>query len=283
MKDSTFYKNHTINCGGKLLDLSTVKLMGIVNLTPDSFYDGGKIKNDKDLLLQCEKYLNEGATILDFGAQSTKPNALKISLEEEIQRIENKIQLVIKRFPDAILSVDTYYSKVAKTAVDNGAHIVNDISAGSLDNKMIPTMLNLNVPYIASHILGTPSTMQDNPTYENVTTEVYNALSKVKTELFSKGFKDLIIDPGFGFGKSMEHNYELLNNLDHLKSLHLPVLVGISRKSMIWKKLKNSPDEALNGTTVLNTIAVIKGANILRVHDVKEAKECIDLVYSMNS
>lgn len=256
--------------------------MGIVNLTPDSFYDGGKIKNDKDLLLQCEKHLNEGAEILDFGAQSTKPNALKIPLEEEIRRIENKIQLAIKSFPESILSVDTYYASVAKTAVDNGAHIINDISAGTMDVQMIPTMLNLNVPYIASHIQGTPSTMQNNPSYENVTTEVYKALSNVKAELFSKGFKDLIIDPGFGFGKTMEHNYELLNNMEHFKSLNLPVLVGVSRKSMIWKKLKSSPGEALNGTTVLNTIALIKGANILRVHDVKEAKECVNLVQALN-
>ena len=213
--------------------------MGIVNLTPDSFYDGGKIKNENDLLSQCEQHLNEGATILDLGAQSTKPNAIKVSVEEEIDRVSKHIHIVIKHFPEALVSVDTYYTKVATSAINSGAHIINDISGGTIDKTMLDAVLDLNVPYIASHIQGTPATMQTNPSYKNVTTEVYKELSTIKGKLFSKGFKDLIVDPGFGFGKTVEHNYELLNNLSHLKSLNLPILVGVSRKSMIWKKLNS--------------------------------------------
>ena len=281
MKDTTFYKKQHINCGGKLLDLSTPKIMAIVNITPDSFYDGGKNKDDKSLLKACEKHLTDGASILDVGGQSTRPGSEQIGAESELSRILPAIKLITKEFPESTVSVDTYWSKVAKQAVESGANIINDISAGSLDEQMLNTVLDLNVPYIASHLKGTPQNMQDSPEYDNITTEVYQNLSKIKASLYQKGFNDLLVDPGFGFGKTTEHNFELLNNLDHFNNLGLPILVGLSRKSMICKTLKSTPKEALNGTSALNTIALLKGANILRVHDTKEAFEVIQLVNSL--
>jgi dihydropteroate synthase len=282
LKDTTFYKKQHINCGGKLLDLSTPKVMAIVNLTPDSFYDGGKIDSEKSLLKTCEKHLADGASILDLGGQSTRPGAVKISTETEIPRVLPAIESIIKEFPQSIISIDTYHASVAQKAVESGAKIINDISAGTLDINMIKTVLELKVPYIASHIQGNPVTMQENPKYNDITTDVYQSLSKTKNELFQKGFNDLLIDPGFGFGKTTDQNFELLNNLDHFKNLGLPILVGLSRKSMIWKTLKSNPQDALNGTTSLNTIALLKGAAILRVHDVKEAMETITLCNNLH-
>ena len=281
MKDSTFCKNQHINCGGKLLDLSTPKVMAIVNITPDSFYDGGKNSDNKSILQACEKHLKEGASILDIGGQSTRPGAEQINAETELSRVLPAIQLITKEFPESILSIDTYWAKVAKEAIDAGAKIINDISAGSLDIEMLNTVLELNVPYIASHLKGDLKNMQTTPEYQDITTEVYQSLSKIKSTLFQKGFNDLLIDPGFGFGKTTAHNFELLNNLEHFKSLGLPILVGLSRKSMIWKTLNSTAKEALNGTTTLNTIALLKGANILRVHDTKEAIQVIELVQQL--
>ena len=278
MKDTTFYKKHHINCGGKLLDLSTPKVMAIVNVTPDSFFDGGENTTEKVILKNCEKHLLDGASILDVGGQSTRPGAEQIGAEKELFRVLPVIEAINKEFPTAIISIDTYHSNVAKQSIDVGATLINDISAGSLDDKMLQTILKLNVPYIASHIQGTPETMQESPTYSNVVSDLYQSLSKVKTELLQNGLNDLLIDPGFGFGKTTAQNFELLGNLDHFKSMELPIVVGLSRKSIIWKTLNISPNESLNGTTSLNTIALLKGANILRVHDVKEAIETIQLV-----
>jgi dihydropteroate synthase len=277
LKDTTFYKKQHINCGGKLLDLSTPKVMAIVNLTPDSFYDGGTNNTKKKILLLCEKHLKAGAEILDVGGQSTRPGAEQMGSDKELKRVLPALEVISKEFPESFISIDTYHAKVAEEAVSTGAHIINDISAGSLDDSMHKVVLELGVPYIASHIKGTPQNMGINPFYSNVTTEVYNRLSQIKNALFQKGFNDLIIDPGFGFGKTIEQNFELLNNLTHFKNLNVPIIVGFSRKSMIWKTLGKSPKESLNGTTSLNTIALLKGANIIRVHDVQEAIETITL------
>lgn len=251
--------------------------MAIVNITPDSFFDGGKNDNLKSILKNCTEHLQQGAKILDIGGQSTRPGAERISAETEMKRVIPAIEAINKEFPDAIISVDTFYAKVAKHAIQAGATMVNDISAGSLDDEMLKTVLSLNVPYVASHIRGNPQNMQNDPSYSNVVTEVYKDLSSIKKKLRSNGFKDLLIDPGFGFGKTKNQNFELLANLDHFQNLACPILVGLSRKSMIWKTLKSTPSEALNGTTALNAIALLKGANILRVHDVKEASEVIKL------
>ena len=274
MKDTIFYKKHSLNIGGKLLDLSTPKVMGILNATPDSFYDGGKYSEEHLLLKQAEKHLKEGASILDIGGQSTRPGAEFISADEEIKRVIPAIQSIVKHFPEAIISLDTFYSKVAEAGINEGVHIINDVSSGSIDSEIFKVVLEHNIPYIATHFSEVPQNT-------NVAVEVTLALSKIKADLFQKGFKDLIIDPGFGFGKTMEQNFELMGNLNQLLTLNLPILVGISRKSMIWKTLKTTPENALNGTTLLNTIALLKGANILRVHDVKEALECVKLIQAI--
>lgn len=278
MKDTIFSKNRTINCGGKLLDLSTPQVMGIVNVTPDSFYDGGKNNSITTILQQCEKHLVEGAKILDIGGQSTRPGATQVGTAEEIKRVTPALASIHKEFPHAILSIDTYHAQVAKAAVQHGTTMINDISSGSIDPEMLPHVIEWNLPYIASHIQGTPADMQNNPMYQKVTDEVISELQNVKAKLTNGGFNNLLVDPGFGFGKSMEHNFELLNNLDQFKQLEVPLLVGLSRKSMIWKTLNTSPEKAMNGTTSLNTIALLKGADILRVHDVKEAVEAVKLI-----
>lgn len=268
----------TINCLGKLIDLSSPKVMGILNLTPNSFYDGGKFKNEKSILNQVDKMLSDGATFIDIGAYSSKQNAEFVSEKEEENRLFPVIELILKEFPETLISIDTFRSAIAKKAIENGACIVNDISAGSLDDKMFETIANLQVPYIMMHMKGNPQTMQGLAHYENIVKEMLFYFSEKVASARSFGINDLIIDPGFGFAKKMEHNFEVLNNLELFQMLELPILVGFSRKSMIYKTLETSAEFALNGTTVLNTIALQKGAKILRVHDVREAIECVKLV-----
>jgi dihydropteroate synthase len=268
----------TINCNGILISLETPKVMGILNVTPDSFYDGGKYKDEKSFVLQVEKMLLDGATFVDVGAYSSKPNASEVSEKEEENRLLPIVELLIKNFPNLILSIDTFRSRIAEKAVQNGAAIINDISAGRFDKNMMQTVGELQVPYIMMHLKGNPKTMQSLANYEDCTKEVYYYFSEKIQEARSYKIYDLIIDPGFGFAKTINHNYEILQNLELFQHLELPVLAGISRKSMIYKALEISANESLNGTTVLNTIALQKGAKILRVHDVKEAVECVKLL-----
>lgn len=271
-------QHSTINCKGQLIDLSQPKVMGILNITPNSFYDGGKYKDELQIVNQVEKMLNDGATFIDVGAYSSKPNAEFVSEEEELNRLLPIINLLIEKFPDILLSVDTFRSQVAKKAIEAGVALVNDISAGMLDEKMIETVAKLNVPYIMMHMKGNPQTMQNLTNYDDVVKEMIYYFSERIQLARSFGMNDIIIDPGFGFAKTLEQNYEVLQKLELFSMLDLPLLAGISRKSMIYKTLENSPEEALNGTTVLNTIALQKGAKILRVHDVKEAVECVKLM-----
>ena len=251
--------------------------MGILNMTPDSFYGGSRTTTEKEILEMAETMLTEGATFLDLGAYSSRPGADDIPVEEELKRMLPAIELVLKEFPEVILSVDTFRAQVAEKSIQAGAAMINDISAGKLDEKMLPVIAQFQVPYIMMHMKGTPQTMKDLNQYEDLTSEVLFYFSERIEEARKLGINDIIIDPGFGFAKNIQQNYELLDKLDLFKNLDLPVLAGISRKSMIWKKLDISASEALNGTTVLNTTALLKGANILRVHDVKEAMECIKL------
>ena len=272
----------TINCKGKLIDFSSPKVMGVLNITPDSFYDGGYYKNEKELLSQTEKMLLEGATFIDIGAYSSKPGASHISEEEELQRILPVVTAIIKEFPETIISIDTFRSSIAKETVAIGAALINDISGGTLDEKMFETVAKLQVPYILMHMKGTPQNMQKNPTYGNITTELISFFSEQIFKLHQLHLKDVVIDVGFGFGKTLEHNYQLLKDLSLFKNLDVPVLAGISRKSMLYKPLDISAKEALNATTAANTIALLNGANILRVHDVKEAVEAINIVNLLN-
>lgn len=267
----------TINCKGQIIDLSTPKIMGILNITPNSFYDGGKYSLENNAIAQVEKMLKEGATFIDIGAYSSKPNAEFVSEEEELNRIIPVVKTLIKEFPEALLSIDTFRSTVAQECINNGAALINDISAGSLDKKMMGVIASNNVPYIMMHLRGTPQTMQDQTNYEHIINEILTYFSDKVNKARSLGINDLIIDPGFGFAKTTDQNYEILSNLEQFKMLELPILAGVSRKSMIYKTLDTSPEEALNGTTVLNTIAITKGATIIRVHDVKEAMECVKL------
>ena len=272
----------TINCKGNLIDLSTPKVMGILNVTPDSFYDGGKYKDEVGILNQVEKMLQDGATFIDVGAYSSKPGAEYVAEVEELNRLLPVIELIVRTFPEALLSVDTFRSEVAEKAVAYGVAIVNDISAGMLDEKMLETIAHLQVPYIMMHMKGTPQTMQSFTTYENLVKEMMFYFSERIRKARSFGLNDLIVDPGFGFAKTLEQNYELLQKLAYFRILELPLLVGLSRKSMIYKLLEISSNEALNGTSILNTIALQKGASILRVHDVKEAVECVTLLEFLN-
>ncbi len=253
-------------------------VMGILNSTPDSFFDGGKYITETEWLKHARQMIAEGADIIDIGAYSTRPGAKKISEKEELERLVTVIKSVRKQFPDVIISADTFRAIVAEKAVAAGANIINDISGGTMDEKMVITIAKLQVPYVLMHIQGTPQTMQQNPVYENVTEEVFIYFKEKIAEFKKIGFEKIIIDPGFGFGKTVEHNFQLLKELEQFKSLGFPILAGLSRKSMINKVLNTNPSNALNGTTVLNTIALQKGANILRVHDVKEAKEIIKLL-----
>lgn len=267
----------TINCNGRLIDLSEPKIMGILNTTPNSFYDGGS-NHSMDLIFQkVEKHLNDGADILDIGGYSTKPGAEVVSEQEEIDRTAPVIEKIIEKYPELIISVDTFRGNVAKEAVKVGASIINDVSGFELDENMLSTVGDLKVPYILMHMKGTPQTMQDNPTYDDVTLEVNQYFSEKIAALRALGVNDIILDPGFGFAKTLEHNYELFNNIDVLGFGEYPLLVGISRKSMIYKMFGSTPQDALNGTTALNMVALQKGATILRVHDVKEAKETLQI------
>ena len=272
----------TINCKGTLIDLSKPKVMGILNITPDSFYDGGRYKNDASILNQVETMLNEGATFIDVGAYSSRPGADHVTETEELNRIIPIVELLIKQFPSINLSIDTFRSKIAKECINAGAAIINDISAGKLDSTILETVGKLGVPYVMMHMKGTPQTMQQFTDYEDLIKDINYYFSERVAEARSHKINDIIIDPGFGFSKTLEQNYELLNHLELLNLLELPILVGVSRKSMIYKLLNTNPSEALNGTTSLNTIALLKGAKILRVHDVKEAMECIKLTNQFN-
>ncbi|MBN8672446.1 MAG: dihydropteroate synthase [Chitinophagales bacterium] len=268
----------TLQSRGRLLDISTPVVMGILNATPDSFYNQGRDSDTDSILRNAERMLGEGATILDVGGASTKPGSAIIAPDEELKRVIPAIEALHKRFPEVWLSVDTYHSTVATAAVNAGASIINDVSSGSIDGNMIATVAQLQVPYIAMHMQGTPATMQQNPQYNNVTLDILNYLRGIIDQCEVAGIKDIIIDPGFGFGKTLEHNYELLRNMHTLRILGKPVLAGISRKGMIWKALGTTPEEALNGTTALHMVALQQGANILRAHDVKEAMEVITLM-----
>ena len=267
-----------ISCKGKLTDLTTPKIMGILNLTPDSFYDGGLYNNTDRALAQTEKMLLEGATFIDIGGASSKPGAVEISTDEELARVLPVIEEIHKTFPETIISIDTYRSDVAKLAVAAGAAMVNDISGGKLDAKMLKTVGALGVPYIAMHMQGTPQNMQEKPSYDNIMTEIRSFFAAKIDAAHKAGIHDVIIDPGFGFGKTLEHNYSLLKNLSSIKMNGIPLLIGVSRKSMIYKLLQAEVTEALNGTTVLNTVALQQGAQILRVHDVKEAHQAVQLI-----
>jgi len=272
----------TINCKGTLIDLSAPKVMGILNITPDSFYDGGAYKNESEILNQVEKMLLDGATFIDVGAYSSRPGAQHISEEEELKRSLPVINLLIKHFPEIIISVDTFRSKVAKETINAGAALINDISGGKMDDTMFNTVANLQVPYILMHMLGTPQNMQQNPVYKNATQEIISFFAAQIHKLRQLKLNDVVIDVGFGFGKTIDHNFELLKNLALFKNLEVPILTGISRKSMLYKTLDISAQEALNATTSANTIALLNGANILRVHDVKEAVEAVKIVHKIS-
>ena len=268
----------TLNCNGRLLVIDEPLIMGIINATPDSFYEGSRQQTVDAILIQAEKMIKDGADILDIGGQSTRPGSTTISAEEELKRVIGPIAAIHQHFPETFISVDTYFSSVAKEAVAAGASIINDISAGSIDKNMITTVAALHTPYVLMHMQGTPQSMHLSPDYENVTREVLDFFIVKIDEFHKAGINDIIIDPGFGFGKTIAHNFELLHNLSVFKIMDHPIIMGISRKSTIYKTLGITATEALNGTTVLNTIGLIKGASIIRVHDIKEAKETIALV-----
>lgn len=272
----------TLNCNGKILSLNSPVVMGIINITPDSFFEGHLNKHESELLLMAEQMIENGASILDIGGQSTKPGSKRIDANEELNRVIPVIKSIRKNLPDTIISIDTFYSKVAEQAIETGADIVNDVSAGNIHDDMIPTVGKLKVPYVCMHMQGTPETMQLNPTYNNITLEIIQFFIKKIEACKMAGVNDIVIDPGFGFGKTIEQNFTLLRELLSLKMLDCPILVGISRKGMIYKTLETSPENALNGTTVANTLALINGARILRVHDVKEAKEAITIFNAYN-
>jgi len=277
-EDSVFYNKKFINCGGRLISLETPLVMGVINVTPDSFYDGGKYSSDKDILDSVGEMIEEGVAIIDVGAYSTRPKASDISIEEEKQRLLPAIKLIKSHYPDAIISADTFRSSVASDSINEGAMIINDISGGTMDEKMFETIAHYNVPYIMMHIQGTPQNMQDNPLYNDIVIDIMDYFIPKLDKLKLMGINDIIIDPGFGFGKNLEQNYELLKKLYLFKMLDCPICCGFSRKSMINKVIRTKPSEALNGTTVLNTLALLQGVKILRVHDVKEAIEAIKIV-----
>ena len=280
-KDTFLNRKITLNLKGELLDLSRPSVMGILNLTPDSFYSNSRMWSIDAALERAEICLNEGAAFIDIGAYSSRPGADEVTTDEELKRIIPAIAAISKRFPEAKLSIDTFRAKVAKESIEAGAHLINDISGGNLDEQMFETVAALDVPYILMHMQGTPQTMQQKPVYKNIGLEVVDYLAEKVSILKALGVKDIILDPGFGFAKNTTHNYQLFNQLENLDVFGLPVLVGISRKSMIYKLLGTTAEEALNGTTVLNTIALQKGASILRVHDVRAAVECIAIVEKM--
>ncbi len=281
-KDTFLNRKHTLNCKGKLIDISKPSVMAILNITPDSFYHKSRVSSIDEALRKSEKFIEAGAKFIDVGAYSSRPGATDVTEAEEIERLVPIIHAINKAFPTVLISIDTFRAKAAEESIGAGAHIINDIAAGNLDEKMFETVAKLQVPYIMMHMKGTPQNMQNDPSYENVTKEVFSYFSeKIKT-LTALGVKDIILDPGFGFAKTLDHNYQLLKDMQLLNFFELPILVGFSRKSMITRALNIKTDEALNGTTILNTTALLKGANILRVHDVKEAVECVELVNRVN-
>ena len=272
-----FPKSKLLNIRGSLFSLDKPKVMGILNITPDSFYDGGKYISEKEQLLQTEKMLEQGAAFIDIGAQSSKPGAKEIEATQELKILIKSIDNIHKEFPEAILSIDTWHSEIAKAAYEHGADIINDISGGTFDTNMFTIMAQIQIPYIVMHTNAKPAIMQNKPKYKNVTKEVIYFMSKQREILNSMGVNDVIFDPGFGFGKTIDHNYELINNLVSFQFLESPILVGISRKSMLYKPLNTTPEQALNSTTAINMVALQNGADILRVHDVAEAVECVSL------
>lgn len=278
--DRPFYRRKkTLQLNGELILLDQPVVMGILNLTPDSFYDGGRYQNEKKVLRRAEEILEQGALLIDIGAVSTRPGASEVSEQEEMDRLLPAVKVIRKNFQHANLSIDSYRSEVIRRVVsETGDCVVNDISGGTLDDKMFETVAKLGLPYILTHLQGTPQTMQKNPSYRDVVKDILQDLSDKVNILKLLGVNDIILDPGFGFGKNQDHNYELLNRIDSFRLFELPLLVGLSRKAMIWRLLKITPEESLNGTTVLNTLALMGGADILRVHDVREAVQAIRLV-----
>lgn len=276
-KDTIFSIKKTLNLRGNLIDLQTPIVMGILNITPDSFHHESRVNSDKHLLGKAEQMLTQGATILDIGGYSSRPDAIDISIEEELNRVIPVITQLLKTFPEVNISIDTFRSQVAQAAMDAGACIINDISGGTLDENMFEVVGRTHAAYILMHMRGTPQTMIQMTNYDNLLIDIMDTYIKQTTQLSSLGVKDIILDPGFGFAKTVDQNYEILKNLQYFQQLKLPLLVGISRKSMVYKLLDTSPDEAMNGTSVLNTIALMNGAQILRVHDVKEATEAVKL------
>ena len=277
VEDTYFHSNNLIRIKDKLLDLSIPQVMGIVNCTPDSFYSGSRKQSETEILKQVEKHLSEGASIIDLGGYSSRPGAQEVSCDEELNRVIPLIETIKKEF-NTIISLDTFRAEVARQGLENGVDIINDISAFEIDHELIHVLKKYKCPYILMHMNGTPTTMQKNTSYDNLLNDIILFLSNKIQKLKEVGVNDVIIDPGFGFGKTLEQNYELLHNLEGFKILNKPILVGISRKSMIYNKLNTSPEKSLNGTTVLNSLAITKGASILRVHDVKEAYETIQLL-----
>jgi dihydropteroate synthase len=282
-QNTGFSTNKTLNLNGRLLDLHTPVVMGILNVTPDSFYDRGQYTNESNLLRHVEKMIAEGAAIIDVGGYSSRPGASDISVDEELKRVIDAIKAIKKHFAGTVISVDTFRSTVAKASVGEGAEVINDISGGELDDKMFSVVAALKVPYICMHMKGTPQTMNSFVSYDNMLHEIVGYFHPKLAALHRLGVKDIILDPGFGFAKTADQSFQLLNNLDHLKILEKPLLVGLSRKSMIWKTLNIQPELALNGTIALNMVALMKGVSILRVHDVREAVECITLYKSIHS
>jgi dihydropteroate synthase len=280
---TNFDSEFNLAADGKLLSLKTPVVMGILNLTPDSFYDGGNLLSEKDLLVKAEKQIKEGASILDMGAVSTKPGAAEVSEEEELARLLPALKLLRKTFPDIFISIDTYRSAVARTAADEGADMINDISGGTFDDKMLAMVGKLKLPYVLMHTQGRPQTMQQDPYYTDVLSEVFDFFTRQIKKAQQNGIEQVILDVGFGFGKKLEHNYQLLAGLKKFEVLGFPLLAGVSRKSMINKVLHTKPENALNGTTVINTLALLNGVNMLRVHDVKEAVQAVRLVNCYHS
>lgn len=278
MQSKLFSVNKTLNVQGRVIDLSVPRVMGILNVTPDSFFDGKRYQSPTSILNHAEKILLEGADFIDVGGYSSRPGATDISIDEEMQRVIPAIELISRQFPQAIISIDTFRSYVAKRAVEAGASLVNDISAGELDVEMMPTVAAMKVPFLAMHMKGNPQTMKQHAHYQDLLHEVLTYFHEKISRFHLAGIKDVLIDPGFGFAKTIEQNFELLGHLDHLLALGKPLVVGLSRKSMIWRTLETTAEHALNGTTALHSIALMKGASILRVHDVKEAVEVVKLV-----
>jgi len=276
-KVNPFYPKKTLNLNGKILDLSSPKIMGILNITPDSFYDGGRHTTDQEILSQTEKMLVEGADLIDIGGASSRPGSKPVNVKEELSRVVKSVKLILKHFPQAVISVDTYHAVIAKAGFEEGARLINDISGGNQDKDMFKTIAQLKVPYVLMHMKGDPATMNQETNYKNMLIDILDYFQIRINKLRDLGVKDIILDPGFGFAKTIDQNYELLRNLGYFKVLNLPVLIGVSRKSTIYKTLEITSQEALNGTTVLNTVCLMNGASILRVHDVKEAVEAVKL------